>query len=342
MIGSAYRKKGDLAESDAATTKAVEILKEVGNRDLLWPALYIKGLCSRDLGKMEESLQWMKETVEIIDQIREGIGLLERKSAYLEKRLDVYEDVIAGLVKTNRIPEAYEYVQRSKARAFLDLLTETRIDPQSDMDPSDYKQKRKLLATLISLNGQIKEQYESEHPNINEIKKLKSTRNRTDAEYADLMIQIRRKNPRLASLHNPSPLKLSEAQALLDDQTVLLDYFLGNKESLVFAVTLEDCRVFRLPESQKLLQQIHDFLVTLQQPEEYWESTHRSFRRYAELGALLYNEILKPTGSIIKGKKLILAPDGPLSYLPFEALLTASVKPSGKFDFTKLPYFALN
>jgi CHAT domain-containing protein/Tfp pilus assembly protein PilF len=342
MIASAHRKKGNLSDAEIAASKAVEILKEVGQSDVLWPALYIKGQCSRDLGKMEESFQWMKQAIDIIDRIREGIGLPEQRSSYLEQRLDVYEELIAGLVKANRIPEAYEYVQRSKARAFLDLLAETRIDPESDLDPSDYRQKRKLLSELISLNEKIKEEYEVEHPDSSRIKKLEITRAKSDAQYIDLLLKIRRKHPRLAELHNPSPVKLSEAQALLDEQTVLLDYFVGQKESLVFAVTSGSCRVFHLPESKQLQRLVHNFLATLQQPEEYWETTNRSYSRYINLGALLYQKILKPAESISKGKKLVLAPDGPLSYLPFEALLTTTVSSAKKIDFQKLPYLASN
>ena len=49
-------------------------------------------------------------------------------------------------------------------------------------------------------------------------------------------------------MNNPEPLDLKEIQArVLDENTVLLEYFLGERESYLFIVSTKDLRVVELP-----------------------------------------------------------------------------------------------
>ena len=341
-IGSVYRKQNHLVEADLALTKAIDRLQDAGMSDRLWPALYNKGLVSRDMGKLVESKEWMKKAVEVIEGIREGVGLPEQRSSYLEKRLDVYEDTIALLVQLGDLPEAYEYLQRSKSRAFLDLLSEARIDPQAGLDSSRYNEKRRLLAKLVRLNRLIKEEHEKEKPNKNVVRQLEKSRSETDQEYVKLLLELRRQNPRLAEIQDPQILQLAEAQALLDDNSVLLDYFVGKKESMVFAISTRGLQLYKLPGEARLNQQIQELLETLQKPEPVWEATDSAYSRYAKIASALYQQILKPAETEWKSKsRIMIAADGSLNYLPFEILLTARTDPA-KIDFSKLPYFALH
>ena len=341
VMGFVYRKQNDLVAADLALMKAIDLLQEAGMSDGLWPAFYNKGLVSRDMGKLDESKEWMKKAVELLEGIREGVGLPEQRSSFLEKRLDVYEDLIALLAQMDDRPEAYEYLQRSKSRAFLDLLSEARIDPQAGMDLSQYNEKRRLLAKLIRLNGQIKEEHEKEKTDKAAVRQLEKARNETDQEYVKLLSEIRKQNPRLAEIEHPQILRLSEAQALLDDDTVLLDYFVGKKESMVFAISTNGLQLYRLPNEARLSQQIQELLETLQKPEPVWEATDSAYSRYVKLATALYQQLLKPAEPVWKGKsRVIVAGDGPLNYLPFETLL-AEKPDSAKIEFSKLSYFAL-
>ncbi len=341
-IGFVHRKQGDLVAANEALMKAIHLLQNAGMVDRLWPALYNKALVDRDLGKLSESKEWMKKAVVVLEGIREDVGLPEQRSSYLEKRLDVYEDLIALLVQLNELPEAYEFLQRSKSRAFLDLLSEARIDPQAGINLSQYNEKRRLLAKLIRLNRQIKEEHEKEKPNRNVVRQLEKSRSETDQEYQKLLLEIRRQNPRLAEIEDPQILRLAEAQALLDDNSVLLDYSVGKQESLLFAISLKGLQLYKLPGEARLNQQIQELLETLQKPEPVWEATDSAYSRYGTLASALYQQILQPAEADLKNKsRVMIAADGALNYLPFEILLTEKAGPA-KIDFSKLPYFALH
>ncbi len=60
--------------------------------------------------------------------------------------------------------------------------------------------------------------------------------------------QIRSSSPRYAALTQPNPLAASEIQQqVLDENTVLLEYALGEKQSWLWAVTRDSISSYELP-----------------------------------------------------------------------------------------------
>jgi CHAT domain-containing protein/uncharacterized protein HemY len=342
MIGAAYRSLGKMADAEEALTRAIETLTPVGMPDLLWPALYQKGLVCRDTGKTTEAIQWMKQSVDVIEQVRGQVPLTEQKWTYFENKLDVYEDLVSLLVEKEELNEAFYYVQSSKARSFLDMLTEARIDPKADLDPELFNKKKTMFAGLMNLNKKIRDEYESDSPNNAEIERLAKARNALNEEYLNLIIEIRKQNPRYANLQHPQPLTLSDAQALLNEETAILDYSVGRTQSFLFVITSSDCKVFRLPAPAKLNGQIRELLEVMQKPDPVEQIASNAYARYKDLAALLYQEIFVPAVPILKGKSgILIAPDGIMNDLPFESLLTTKVLP-GRNDFSTLPYLTLD
>ena len=67
-------------------------------------------------------------------------------------------------------------------------------------------------------------------------------------QYREIQREIRNTSPRYAALTQPQPFGLTEIRReLLDQQTVLLEYVLGEERSYLFAVTPTSDREFALP-----------------------------------------------------------------------------------------------
>jgi len=342
MIGSAEFHKKELARADDAFDKSIALFKETGSQDVLWRAIYNKSLVNRDTGNLTEAATLMKEAVEVLDRVRAEVFLPEQKWMFLEDRLDVYEDLIGLLINSQNIADAFDYAQRSKARAFLDLLSEARIDPHGNLNNEEYEEKRHLQAEMMNLNQSINEEYENEKVDQAAIHELQKERNRLDDQYVNLMLKIRQQNPRYAGLQYPQPLKLADAQALIDKDTVLMEYFVGKKGSFCFVITRDDAKAFSLPAEGELKEQVRSIIGAIQEQDLVWATTNGMYRQYAITARSLYRKLLEPAGVALQMKrKIIIAPDGMLGYLPFECLLTAG----GDFkqiDFSKLSYFGLN
>jgi CHAT domain-containing protein/tetratricopeptide (TPR) repeat protein len=342
MIGSAHYNKKELAKADEAFEKSIALLTETGSQDLLWRAIYNKGLLERDKGDLTEAVRSMKEAVEVLDRVRAEVFLPEQKWMFLEDRLDVYEDLVRLLINSENIADAFDYAQRSKARAFLDLLSEARIDPQRNLNTVDFGQKRQLQAEIMNLNQSIKEEYENEKLDQAAIRELQKERSRLDAQLVNLMLKIRQQNPQYAALQYPEPLKLQNAQALIDKDSVLLEYFVGNKGSFCFVITSDGSKAFSIPAEKDLNEEIRIITNAIQKPDPVWETTSGTYHEYVRVARSLYKTLLEPAGGALQAKRrIVVAPDGMLGYLPFESLLTSG-SDFKQIDFSKLSYLGLN
>jgi CHAT domain-containing protein len=150
---------------------------------------------------------------------------------------------------------------------------------------------------------------------------------------------LRQNYPSYYQLKYPElKIKPKDIMSKLGDSTVMIEYFQGKYRSFVFVIRNNsfDCHQIiadstvnnRVLEFQKL---VSDLPYAMKQPEEYFE-------KYKKSAFELYNFWLGPYLSPKdKGKRLVIINDGSLSYLPFEALLTADVKTKNP-NYKSLPY----
>ncbi|HEX3127687.1 MAG TPA: CHAT domain-containing tetratricopeptide repeat protein [Thermoanaerobaculia bacterium] len=114
--------------------------------------------------------------------------------------------------------------------------------------------------------------------------------------------------------HGASPIGSTEIQALLDPDTLLLSYSLGDAGSHLFSVTPTSIDVFDLPPRgviEDAARRVHDRLSAYDAADRASETAEA-----AELSRLLLGPVADRLGS----KRLVIVADGALHYLPFGAL----------------------
>ena len=127
--------------------------------------------------------------------------------------------------------------ERARARSLLELLTEARADIRQGVDSSLLERERSLqqrlnarAAAQVSLLNR-KHTPEQADAIAKEIASI-------TAEYEEVQGQIRARSPRYAALTQPQPLGLAEIQQqALDEDTLLLEYALGEKRSYLWLVS---------------------------------------------------------------------------------------------------------
>ncbi len=112
-----------------------------------------------------------------------------------------------------------------------------------------------------------------------------------------------------------APLGAAEIQALLDEGTLLLEYFFGLEENVfLFAVAREGLAFLDLGSPTGLSDRASFLGGALRSGATGWEPTALRLRR----------ELIEPALERFPGvRSLIVVPDGPLFGLPFEAILSA-------------------
>ncbi|HET9183235.1 MAG TPA: CHAT domain-containing protein [Candidatus Angelobacter sp.] len=117
------------AEKDfeAARNYAVQL----GTAEEQWKALYGMGKIAVRNGRPELAEQRFRAAIENIESLRSKLQLSRLKTDFLADKRDVYDALIKLLLERNDLPDALEYMERSRARVFQDRFYSAKLTPAS-------------------------------------------------------------------------------------------------------------------------------------------------------------------------------------------------------------------
>ena len=216
--------------------------------------------------------------------------------------------------------------EKSRARAFLELLWRNGSE-QENAQPELVQNERELLRRLdAKLRARVS--LLSSGKDREGIAKIEAEINRMTTEYQQLQSQIARQNSSYSSLLNPPVLQASEIQQqLLTQDALLLEYFCGDEDAFLWAVTQDTLRMFKLSNPDNL----RDASVKLYKaisgitPEQVAGPTQFTAQPnnplFSAQAHSLSDLLLQPVaGELARKRRILIVPDGPLQYVPFAAL----------------------
>ncbi len=138
----------------------------------------------------------------------------------------------------------------------------------------------------------------------------------------------------LEQIEGSEPATMEKVQnAGLDNNSVLLEYSLGDSSSVLWVITPDAYQMIRLPGRKILEEQVETFRFALLNPHQ----DNKAFLQ--ESGYFLYKNLVQAAESFLKKKsRLVILPDGILNYIPFEVLITKEAAPGRDIPYSKLSY----
>jgi CHAT domain-containing protein/tetratricopeptide (TPR) repeat protein len=326
--GYVFLKINHLAESVDSFEKALALALEIGQPTTTWLAYSGLARAFEKQGRHPEALANYKKSIQVIEDIRARFPSEEQRTGYLKDKIKVYESLINLLFALHqRQPsagydrESFYYTEKVKARAFLDSLEEAKANLKATLSPQIREEEIKISKEISSLQTELAK------PGLPEEKREELFKKLEEAEeaYRNIIQTMRMNNPKYAQLAYPEPRKLEDIQArVLDRESALLEYFVGEENAFLFYVTKNDFAIDKLVGSKELQERASGYMKLLSL------KTGRDFAAYPA-GTKMYRELIGPVGDkIVKAKKLIVVPDGTLNYLPFEALIHEGRPPAGE------------
>jgi CHAT domain-containing protein/tetratricopeptide (TPR) repeat protein len=332
-LGQAQRRSDMKEEATKSYESSIKFARSIGRPETLWRAYSQLGRLADQQGERQKAFKYYADAITIIEEMRGEIGDPEVKALFMENKFQVYEWMIQLLHRLKRDEEAFNYLERAKARTMLDMLGDKSFASRNaEMEDLLARERsvREQLQELTNVSGQTSLQESEEGDDREEDRAEPDEREAPDlavlqAEQKKLLERIEQLNPDLASLLNVNPLTAKEVQALLDPDTVLMAYYTGSEWTGVFVVTKEKTAALRLDIPRKqLAEKVKEF-----RKETVEGLTVKVFmsRDYEKPLADLYEILIKPVETELAGKKhLVVVPHGMLHYLPFQALRTQEGK----------------
>jgi CHAT domain-containing protein/tetratricopeptide (TPR) repeat protein len=335
-IGTAYQKLEAPGRAASHYREALGLAHRIGNTGLQAECLLRWAELDRNEGRMEQSLAHINESLGIVESARSRVVSDSLRTSFFASKQSYYDFYVSLLMQLEEAnpgkyrTEAFEASEHARARSLLDLISEGKIDVRKGI-PSELKRKEIELSARLSIlqdalgSGQVPEDSEKAVA-------LKRRLEQIQGEMAHFESEIQRQYRHYAEVSYPTPLRLEEVQRLLDDRTALLQYFIGQNRAFLFVVTQEGLTTSELPSPAEISKQVDAFRQVLR------KRGIRNLRAYQEMASRLYASLLVPAeGALARKTSLIIAPDGPLYVLPFEALLT-NLEASRSRSYQELPY----
>jgi CHAT domain-containing protein/Tfp pilus assembly protein PilF len=341
-LGKVYDHLGEKQKAIDHYHQSLTLARLVGDRQAEAMALNNIAHYERDRGELIAARSRSEDALNVIESLRAKIGSPELRATYSASLHDCYQFYVDLLMDLHRRhpseghdAEALRATERARARSLVELLAEARVDIRQGVDPVLLERERTLRLRLNAKSArQIRlrsgEPAKAQTEGVaNEVKALENEIGELTTEYQQVQAQIRVKSPRYAALTQPQPLNLREIQQVLDPDTLLLEYALGEERSYLWAVTPTTINSFELPRQEDIkttAKLVYARLTARNRRELGKTAEARRVRieeadaEFVKAAAVLSEMILKPVSAQLGNKRLVIVSDGALQYVPFAAL----------------------
>ncbi len=303
MLAKSYFETGNLAKAKAGFEFILSYPPIESFGAVYWASLYHMGLIDARQGRPAEAISRLKEAVSAIEKQRKTISAETSKIGFVSDKQVVYRDLVRLLVEDGSFREAFDFVERAKARALVDLLASKKAFRRPG---PEGERVNRLLAELDAAETS---QASGQHRLLEEGGGTRGA----DVRGIAVLQQIQDASAEIYSLVSVSPAPAGEIQRLLPEDETLLVYY-GDEENLyAFVVTRRDVRAAVL-DGKGLNGLIGRFRKQVQNARS---------EAYRESAEALYRKLIAPVEGMIAAEKVTVVPHGPLHYLPFSALMAS-------------------
>jgi hypothetical protein len=268
--------------------------------------------------------------------LRSQAGGSEARASYLASVQSYFELKVDVLTRLHQRDPSRGYAaaalqtsERARARSLLEALTEAGVDIRLGVDRDLLKREQKIAEEL---SAKASEQarlagMKSAKDSLDEIGR--QVRELSD-QYEKIEAQIRASSPRYSELIQPQPLGLTEIrQQVIDGQSLLLEYYLGENRSYLWAVTSTSIEIYELPKRaviESAARPVYELLTARNRRVKFETVEERRIRitkaeaEYPEAARVLSRMVLATVSAQLANKRLLIVSDGALQYISFAAL----------------------
>ena len=264
-----------------------------------------------------------RRVVELTETFREAAVSLESRSLGFGALAPAYERAInvsmqrATWGESKSLRRALALNEQALARGLLDRVLEERLDAHVQVP-----------AALATERHEVRERWRARLAELQVALRTRSDAADTKAlvdETSALAVQVRDLESRIdaadtrhATFVSPRPLDVDAIQVLLDEDTLLLEYALGDARSYLWVVSRREIRAFTLaPRAaiEAVARRVHKNLA--RSPAQASDAARKVSD---DDQRALTRLVIEPAASLLTGKRLVVVLTGALSLIPFAAL----------------------
>lgn len=336
-LGRFYVDAGKLELAEPPLKRGLELSRRA--LDSTTEATTLLGLAKleRARGNLPAAKSHAEAALAIVEALRNRIASESLRATYLSTVTEIYEFYVDLLMQLERDQPgegwglaALESSERAKARSLLDALGAAAVDPVHAARPELAARELELRKRIAQLDRRrIALALDPSQKEARDLAELELELEKATAEHVALVKQIREESPASADLLEPRTLSAGEMRALLDEETVLVEFFLGARRSYAWIVRRDGVEHVTLPgraEIERAARPVHALPGERNATVAGEDAAARRTRianadaEWPARASALSSMLFGGSGTLARAKRIAIVADGALQYVPFAAL----------------------
>ncbi|HMM12541.1 MAG TPA: CHAT domain-containing protein, partial [Bacteroidales bacterium] len=284
---------------------------------------------SGDIDKLAASVELYNQSLGIYEQFSQ-FATEESRLLLGENVRDTYEDAVRAawdLYKLNgdstNIDYAFGFAGKAKASVLLSAVRKLKAFEAAGVPAQTTEAERRFRLEIHALTRATSEERLKPQPNPKRIAFLDAKRTILSRSYDSLLQHIEINYPDYYALrYAPATLTTKQVQQNLENDQVLVEYFIENNQLYIFAIRADSMLVMRNLLKPGLEADVESFRNIMLGNLMYHGP--QQYNAFIGLSTKLYSELIMPLEGFIDGRRLVIVPDGVLGYLPFDLLIKPS------------------
>ena len=278
---------------------------------------------------------------DLIYQIRQSFQLEGSKLNLAKLAHSFFESSLLHASKlkpdgSKKSGEMFSFIEEGKSILLYEALLEQ--EAQLGLTPKLKNKEKNLKRDLAYYEKSLYDERNGENQDSEKIAALEDSVYALQQRYNSFQDTLESDYPSYyQQKYNLELASLKEVENQLKVNEAFLQYFVGDSSIFVMGIHPEKQVFQRIPFSDSLLSTTQAYLEFLSSPNEL--SSEERGDTYVQNAHMLYKTLLAPVLSQLPEEidRLIISPDGILSYIPFEALLEELPQESWRYsDLTYL------
>ncbi len=248
QLGNSLFGLGDAERAGQYFDHARLLADRLERRSLAWPANMGLSRVFETAGATDQAIEAARDAVGTLEELRSGLNLPERRAGFMEDRLAAYETLVGLLVDSGKNAEAFQFMEYSRSRAFLELLSREQVAGDSPAIAALRDEELWLGRKITRATEQL-----ARRPMRVEGDQITSGLLQTLGELRARQTEIRQligpAEPTAAILTGARPLALGEVQERLAPHEAMIEYYVMGDRLVTFIITQAAVEVVSQPES---------------------------------------------------------------------------------------------
>ncbi len=280
------------------------------------------------INNFKKSYKFLKKSIELTEEIGRDIIDDEYKAGYYTQSINIYEPFIFICLYLRKNEEAFEFLEKSKSKAFIDLMSTSKRSIKSHNISTEMLALLEKEETLLQKKRTLQMKKILSYPKINENTFPYETTTYHDLkeitkDLNNVYYQMEKYDPNYVSIRRPKAIELKTIKEFLKTnskkKSILVEYFIAKDKIFLFVITPNKLYVKRKDLPTNIL---NGYINNYKEEVINFPFFYNAKKQFTNQWMNIRDYLIDPIKEYIKNIDLIyLVPYGVLHHFPLHSLL---------------------